>query len=132
MLNVLYTVDTEVWPRTDDWRETGMVRELDCDIRGRTAKGDFGVGYQIDVLKSHGLRGVFLVEALFAGAVGVEPLRAIVSKVQDGGHEVQLHLHTEWLRRIEPPMLAGRTGSNLRDYNEDEQAALIGRGLENL
>jgi hypothetical protein len=132
MLNVFLTVDTEVWPRTPDWRETRLERELRCDIDGVTAAGDFGLPYQLRVLGAHGLKAVFFVEALFADAVGREPVEKIVALVRGAGHEVGLHLHSEWLRRLDPSPLPGRTGSNLRDFGADEQAVLVARGLETL
>src|SRR5438034_4611872 len=95
-LNVFLTVDTEVWPRTPDWIATGLSPEIDRFIYGVTADGQFGLKYQIDMLNEYGLKAVFLVEALFACIVGLEPLRKIVSLIQAGGHDVQLHIHTEW------------------------------------
>jgi hypothetical protein len=131
-MNVYLTVDTEVWPRFRDWRETRLERDLRRDIQGATDRGDFGVPFQIRVLNDHGLKASFLVESLFACAVGLDPLRQIVGSIREGGHEVQLHLHTEWLSRIDPPLLPGRTGQHCRDFTEDEQTLLIARGADNL
>ncbi len=132
MLNVLLTFDTEAWPFTPGWRETALDRDLRRDLYGETPEGAFGLGYQLDVLGAHGLKGVFLVEALFAEAVGLDPLRRVVELIQQKGHEVQLHLHTEWLQWLDPSPLPGRTGLNMKDFSEDEQAALIALGLRNL
>jgi hypothetical protein len=132
MLDVLITVDTEVWPRHPDWRACGLSQDIQRDLYGVTPSGDFGVPYQIEVLNAHGLKAVFFIEALFACAVGLEPLRKLVDLVQSRGHEVQLHLHTEWLRWLSPSPLPGRTGQNMKDFSEDEQALLIAKGLANL
>src|SRR5262249_14847079 len=86
----------------------------------------------MDVLERHQLKGVFFVEALSACKVGPEPLRKLVRDIQDRGHEVQLHLHTEWLDWITEPILPGRRGQNLKDFSEEEQVVLLRRGLENL
>src|SRR5450432_4005187 len=110
MLDVFITVDTEVWPRYADWRQARLARDIERDIYGMTKQGEFGVGYQMDVLDAHGLRAVFFVEALFAMVVGFEALTRLVQMIQQRGHEVQLHLHTEWLKWIEPSPLPGRTG----------------------
>jgi len=131
-LNVLYTVDTEISaPLRPDWRETGLRDDLARDIHGRTGSGDFGIGFQMDLLDRHGLTGVFLVEALHPDAAGPAPLREIVAAVRRP-HEVQLHLHTEWLGRMEASILPGRTGQHIRQFTEDEQAALLARGIANL
>jgi hypothetical protein len=45
---------------------------------------------------------------------------------------VQLHLHSEWLEWLQPSPLPGRTGQHLKEFTEDEQALLLGRGIENL
>src|SRR4051794_33132917 len=132
MLNVFLTVDTELWPYAADWRTAGLSRDFKRDIDGATADGEYGVPYQVRRLSEHGLKAVFFVEALFAGAAGLEPLRRIVDMVQEGGQEVQLHLHPEWLRWLDPSPLPGRFGDNMKDFTTDEQALLIARGLENL
>src|SRR5947199_3778808 len=132
MLNVFLTVDTEVWPRTSDWRETGLRQEIDQFIYGKTCDGEYGIGYQIELLNRYGLKAVFLVEALFSCIVGIDPLRKIVDLIQQGGREVQLHIHTEWLAYMPESILPGRTGQNLKDFSEAEQTQLIARGVDKL
>jgi hypothetical protein len=56
----------------------------------------------------------------------------LVSEIESRGREVQLHIHPEWLAWIEPSPLPGRTAQNLKELSEDEQATLIGLGLQNL
>lgn len=129
MLDVFITIDTEVW-----WHHAGLdnFREnFELCYLGRTAAGDFGVPYQIEVFNRYGLRAVFLVEALFASAVGPGPLEQMVEQIQGGGHDVQLHLHTEWLPHIESPVVSG-SGEHVRNFGEEHQVALIGHALENL
>src|SRR5262249_8472866 len=48
------------------------------------------------------------------------------------GHEVQLHVHTEWLQWLRKSPLPGRVGENLKDFTLDEQTRLIELGLEQL
>ena len=131
-LNVFITIDTEVWPgRKETWKST-LSEDIQRDIYGETNDGNFGVTYQADVLNAHGLKAVFMVEALFACAAGLPRLQEIVSLIQQQGQEVQLHLHTEWLARTNGSVLPGRTGQNLKDFSLDEQATLVCRGLQNL
>lgn len=131
MLNVFITVDTELWPRTPDWRASSLSQEMEYYIFGRTRDGEFGLPYQMDVLNAHGLKAVFFVEPLFACAVGLGPLRQIVGMIRDRGHDVQLHMHTEWLYKTDS-ILPGRTGQNIKDFTEDEQTLLLARGMQNL
>ena len=132
MLNVFITVDTEAWPTRPDLSPSTFWADIQQDIYGLTPDGEFGLRFQIDLLNRYGLKASYLVESLFADALGPEPLHEIVKVIQDGGHEVQLHLHTEWLERMASSILPGRTGQNIRDFTEDEQATLIARGLKNL
>jgi hypothetical protein len=62
-------------------------------------------------------------------AVGLEPLKQIVELVRAKGHDVQLHLHTEWLTRMPQSILPGRSGQNMHQFSEDEQTLLIASGL---
>ncbi len=132
MVNVFITVDTEVWPFTPDWRETCLDADMRRDIYGETASGDFGVPYQLEILHQYGLKAVFLVEALFACEVGLEPLRKIVETIQNQGQEVQLHLHSEWLDWMNPSLLPGQSGKNMKDFTCEEQQSLIAKGIQNL
>jgi peptidoglycan/xylan/chitin deacetylase (PgdA/CDA1 family) len=137
VLNVFLTVDTELWPLAPDWPRVALpssdlAAEFDGYIRGRTASGDFGLPYQIDALNRHGLGATFFVETLFAGKAGMEPLTEIVNMVQDGGHDVQLHLHTEWMAEFSSPDLPQPVHQLLRLYTEDEQTRIVAKGLADL
>src|SRR5262245_45849922 len=107
MLDVFLTVDTELWPFSRGWptvplapEHRDFTREIDFYFHGNTRKGEFGVPYQLECLKQHGLRATYFVESLFASAVGMQPLREIVSVIHQAGQEVQLHAHPEWLGEI--------------------------------
>src|SRR5437879_4757325 len=106
-----------MWPRLRGWPEAGLSQEQQLafltpdwqrDMEGSTPQGEYGVAFQLKVLNEHGLKGVFLVEALFADALGLEPLSRVVNMIQDAGHEVQLHVHPEWLPWTLPRILPGR------------------------
>src|SRR5262245_41317486 len=129
MLNVFLTIDTEVWPLLPDWRRNGLGRDIERDIYGVTSRGAFGISYQIDVLNRYGLTGVFLVEPLFAEVAGLDKLTAVVSEIQGNGHEVQAHLHPEWLQWMEQSPFPGKSPSYLRQFSEEDQAKLLARGL---
>lgn len=132
MLKVLITVDTEVYPLFTDWRADHLQRDIRRDLYGETRQGEYGVAYQVRTLAEHGLKGVFFVEGLFASAIGIEPLRELVGPMVAGGHEVQLHLHPEWLAWMPDPPVphAGREMTN--EFTVDEQATLVGLGARNL
>lgn len=133
MLNVLLTIDTEVYPLSPGWRGDRLRPDIDRDIYGVTAEGEFGLRYQLDMLGKHNLKAVFFVEPLFASApeIGMEPLREVVKLVVDRGHDVQLHAHPEWLDHI--PELGMRSGTGLiKDFAAGDQSKILAAAAANL
>jgi len=130
MLKVYLTIDTEIWLKTNELPT--FSQDFYRCFYGRTPEGDFGVPYQINLLNQFGLKAVFLIEALFASVVGLGPLKEMVALVQEGGQDIQLHVHTEWLSLMEEPIIPNRFGIHLRHFNEDEQRIIIEKALANL
>ena len=139
MLNVFLTVDTEIWPFSRVWPEvplastrSSLTPEIGFYIYGETDTGSFGVPFQLDCLKEHGLKATYFVESLFADVAGPKPLQEIVSLVQSKGQEVQLHAHTEWLGEIHDRALPNGFRQHIRQFSQEEQAVIIGRAATNL
>ena len=130
-LIILLATDVEIWPRVRLPSETQFREEFKRFILGSTPSGDYGLPFQLRRLKEHDLRGVFLVDALFASAFGLSSLKEIVEMVLEGGQEVQLHIHTEWVERIEG-LLPGKRGMNMRDFSLQDQRDLIRAALDNM
>ncbi|HUW38677.1 MAG TPA: hypothetical protein VMV91_15230 [Rhodocyclaceae bacterium] len=132
MLDVFFTVDVEIW--CDGWldidaRFAGAFRKY---IYGPTPKGNFGLPYQLDVLRHHGLAGVFFIEPLFSTRFGDEALAEIVGLLLESAQEVQLHLHTEWVDESKMPLLKGAhtKRQHLRYFSGEEQSVLIAAGIK--
>lgn len=132
MLNVLLTIDTEVYPLHPNWREENLAADLARDIDGQTDQGNFGLSFQLELLRAHNLTASFFVESLFASAVGPAPLAKIVDQIQSAQSEVQLHLHPEWLAWTDHPALPAHGRHELRQFTAAEQSTLIAAGLTNL
>jgi hypothetical protein len=132
MLNTLITIDTEVYPLWRDWRTDDLQRDIKRDIYGETPAGAFGLTYHLRVLKEARLKAVFFVESLFASAVGLTPLRQIVELILEDGHEVQLHLHPEWLEWMPEPPVEAVGRSLIREFTADEQTRLVETARRNL
>lgn len=130
MLDVFLTVDVEVW--CDGWIniDAKFPSAFKRYIYGPTPRGDYGLPYQLRELQEHGLTGVFFVEPLFSTRFGLEPLAEIISLVRKQEHEVQLHLHTEWVDESRRPLLDGIAGKQqfLHYFSLEEQAILIRTG----
>lgn len=131
-LNVIITVDTELWPHSPGWREENLGVDFARDIDGKTPEGEFGIGYQLDVLKQYGLKAVFYVESLFASVVGIDLLQLTSKMITDAGQEVQLHVHPEWLNYMDADYPIKTRGKFLWQFSREEQKFLIGLGLDNI
>jgi hypothetical protein len=126
MLQVLITIDTEVYPILKDWKRDRLQRDIARDIYGILGDREVGLEYQLRAFAKHGLKANFMVESLFSASpdVGLEPLKRIVSGVIAGGHEVQLHPHTEWLPYVSALGLPYRSHL-LREFPLQEQIDII-------
>jgi peptidoglycan/xylan/chitin deacetylase (PgdA/CDA1 family) len=120
---VLITIDTELSPLL-------YQRGLDADanfsasIEGKTAHGSFGIGWQMDCLEAHGLRGVFFVDPMPALVYGPEVIARIVAPIEERGHDIQIHIHTEWLAWAAQAPVKAR-GPNIGDFDLNDQETLI-------
>jgi peptidoglycan/xylan/chitin deacetylase (PgdA/CDA1 family) len=132
MLDVFLTVDVEVWCDGWDNIDAKFPGAFKRYIYGPTPKGDYGLPMQLRLLQEHGLSAVFFVEPLFATRFGSQPLAEILGLVRQPAHEIQLHLHTEWVDESTEPLLEGITGKRqfLRYFSLYEQTALIKAGAE--
>jgi hypothetical protein len=124
MAAVLVTVDTELsagrqasgWGARDNFRSSFL---------GRCGRGDFGVPWLLDRLDAAGLTGVFFVDPMPALVHGEGVVADMVGPIVERGHEVQIHIHTEWLEWARASPVGGRTGRNIGDFTVDDQVTLI-------
>ncbi|PTR09490.1 hypothetical protein C8R32_103107 [Nitrosospira sp. Nsp5] len=130
MMDVFITVDVEIWCDGWDNIDAKFPSAFQRYIYGPTSRGNYGLPYQLDQLREHGLTGVFFVEPLFSTRFGLDPLSEIVGLVRERGHELQLHLHTEWVDESKEPLLDDITGKKqlLRYFSLEDQTILIQAG----
>lgn len=126
---VLITVDTELSALLHQ-RGVSASENVARSITGRCAAGDFGVGWQIDRLNEHGLRGVFFVDPLPALVLGEGVVADLVGPILDAGHEIQLHAHPEWLAWARASPVDGRQGRNIGDFSLSDQIVLLKLGCD--
>lgn len=99
---------------------------FDRSVACRTADGDVGIEHQMAVMDANGIKGVFFVDPMPALVWGPKAVAAVVEPILERGHEVQLHLHPEWLEIAgDANPLRGRTGRNLHEFSEAEQTELL-------
>ena len=78
----------------------------------------------MDRLEAFDLKGVFFVDPMPALVYGPDIVARIVEPIVARGHEVQLHIHTEWLAWSAHAPVKAR-GQNVGDFDLGEQKALI-------
>src|ERR1044071_7162139 len=132
MLKTFLTVDVEMWPDSWDLEREDPRACFARYIQGRTVRGDYGLPFQLRILKEHGLKCTFFVEPMFSLAFGLDYLREIVALIKEGGQEIELHLHTEWVDKVANPIVAGESGLHLKDFSFSSQALLIGWALQRI
>ena len=128
MTGVYITIDTEY--------SSGMVAELGTGCRAenfartiacRSDSGEAGIDYQMDVFDRHDMKAVFFVDPMPALVWGTGAIADVVRPIVARGHDVQLHIHTEWLEwaGAANPLGEGRTGRNMADFTLAEQLVLL-------
>ena len=132
MLPVLLTIDTEyssgLYARGMHDRAANFAATIAC----RGLKGEAGIFHQLRVFAEHGLKAVFFVDPLPALVWGQGAVDDVVGPIVAAGHEVQLHLHTEWLEFASDSPVGGSTGQHIKDFSRAEQAVLIDYGIARL
>lgn len=138
-MNVYITVDTEVWPAHNGaWPHEPLAsdyrceRELEAYFLGRTQQGDFGLPFQLEMLRSRSLQATYFVDPLFSLVLGIEPLRLVVRMILDADQQIGLHLHPEWLTDARCRGLPAFRGPYISQYLLEEQRALVRCGLNQL
>ena len=131
MTRLYFTIDTE-YSYSLAARGVGRAENYACSIAGTTPTGDYGIGYQMDRFDAAGLKAVFFVDPMPALIWGVEALADVVQPIIKRGHDVQLHIHTEWLSLTGAanPLGEGRNGQSIKHFTLDEQRILLGRARE--
>ncbi|HUD92031.1 hypothetical protein [Sphingobium sp.] len=125
MTALLITVDTELSAALHLQGvalEENVRRSIWAEARGQAV----GIGWQMQLLDRHGLKGVFFLDPLPALIHGVDFLKPIVGEIVRRGHEVQLHIHTEWLAWVKDSPVDGRQGRNIGDFTLADQILLLG------
>lgn len=133
MLDVLITIDTEAHAIHRDWKFDNLQRDIRRDIEGLVDGRCVGLEYQLDVLAKNTLKATFMVESLFSAVpeVGPDPLKSVIRRIQDGRHDIQLHLHCEWIPYC-PALCVPYRGYLQHYYNSSEQEQLISFASERL
>ena len=128
MTRVYITIDTEysaglVGDASAAAREDNFARSIACV----GTDGEAGVPHVLRKLEETGQSAVFFVDPMPALVWGVAAIEDVVAPILEAGQDVQLHLHTEWLKwaGTNHPLASRSTGQNLFDFPFDEQCELL-------
>lgn len=133
VLNVFLTVDVELWPESwNDLSANELRRALSRYIYGHTPQGNYGLPFQLKLLRECDIKATFFVESLFAEGFGLSALTEIVDLIGFWGQDVQVHLHSEWVDKFPVPILPDCSGMNINQFGEAEQRVLIEKAVQNL
>lgn len=129
-MKIFITIDTEIWPKNPQSPDQHIEQDIDRDIWGLTIDGEFGIRYQAQLLKQYGLKGIFFVEPLFSKLFPSRYLQEIIDVIKAHGHDVECHIHTEWLKWLPAPQIVSTRGDHLQNFALEEQQKLIGVALQ--
>lgn len=126
-VKVYLTIDTEVWCNGWDAIDDQFPLAFQRYIYGRSSHGDYALPKTLEILNRFGLQGVFFVETLFSARFGSHYLQEIVQLIERAGHDVQLHVHSEWSDEIQPGLVppSGEKHQYLSQLSEADQFTLI-------
>ena len=130
-LKILLSFDIEVWCNGWTRLDEEFPRAFQRYVYGRSRTDGGALPLTLERLKRHHIRAVFFVEPLFAARFGMSYLREIVDLIAADGHEIQLHLHSEWADEIRPRPLPHITDKkqHLQYLSFADQLTLIQTGL---
>lgn len=129
MTSVLITIDTELSAGLHQ-QGVSLADNFASSILGRTPGGEYGIGWMMDRFDDYGLTGAFFVDPMPALVYGADFLADIVGPIVARGHEVQLHIHTEWLQWARLTPVSGEVRRNIGDYPRADQKKLLGTALK--
>lgn len=101
-----------------------------CEVDGRSE----GLGFLLEQFRQYRIPATFFVEALHRYYFSNDPMRPIIHRIQDDGHEIQLHAHPCW-SVFQHDDWQARVRENPRqdDFygrSEDDSVRLIQQGLD--
>lgn len=109
-----------------------LQKNIEQSILGKAGNRDFGIEWQMDQMERRDIKGVFFVDPMPALVYGPDCVARIIEPILRRGHEVQIHIHTEWLEWAKDSPVEGRQGRNVSAFTQRDQAALINWACEAL
>lgn len=133
-MRVILSFDVEIWCNGWGRLDEEFPGAFERYIYGHSRTMGGALPRTLEALRRHGIRGVFFVEPLFAARFGRRYLREIVELIGIDGHQIELHVHSEWADEIRPKPLPHIPDKrqHLRQLSLADQTNLIKLGIEML
>lgn len=125
MTDIFISCDTELSSSLHR-KNISVCDNFNKSIIGKTPQQDYGIFWQIQRLNHYGLKGVFFVDPMPALVYGTQILADIVQPIIVSGHDVQMHIHTEWLEWVKDSPVGGQTGQHIHCFSYEHQKILLG------
>ena len=85
-------------------------------VWGTTTSEGHGIIKIMDILDSYGVKGNFMVDLSICTLYGDDQVTKIFRYIDQRGHDIHVHLHPEWMLRIEEvKFLMKETGVNIHE-----------------
>lgn len=131
-VNVFLTVDTEHSIggafQNPALKPVGSNRRVFCHFNKKT----YGIPLIMDIADRFGLRMTFFVEALSSLYFGIQETRKICESILDRRHEVQLHVHPNFLNFSLPEPRTKKHSDTIGVYSLNRQIEILGDAKERL
>lgn len=131
-VNVFITVDTE-------HSIGGAFRDLNLKPVGndrrifyRSGNKDYGIGLIMDIAEKYGLPVCFFLEVLNKYYFGEEESRSVCRYIIGRGHDVQLHLHPNYLNFTTPDHRKRQFLDSIHSYPLEKQIEMLADGRNSL
>lgn len=130
-MQLVLSFDVEVWCNGWDRLDEEFPRAFERYVYGHSRTAGGALPLTLEILRRHDIRAVFFVEPLFAARFGLRYLREIVELIGADGHDLQMHLHSEWADEIRPKPLEHIPDKrqHLQYLSYEDQLTLIRTGL---
>ena len=131
-VNVSITVDTE--HSIGGAFSSSNLRPVGNEKRvfGKVGKDSYGIPRIMDIAEAHGIRLTFFVEVLNKYYFGEEETRSVCEYILNRGHDIQLHLHPNYLSFVAGQILGQRYSDLIGTYSLSDQTWLIEEGVNTL
>lgn len=131
-INVFITVDTETSIggafRSKNLHPVGNRKRIFCKL----GKKWYGIPLIMEIADRYGLPVTFFLEALHARYFGLSALQVAADFILSRNHDVQLHIHPNYLNFEQGSLKAGKKqfGDLIGNYTFSEQVEIIEEGMD--